>query len=253
MIQSSLISNQIKKMDRNTTLPSLSVFFPCYNEEKNIQPLVKKFLHTLPECADKYEVIIVNDGSTDQTRIVAQSLASTHPEVRLVNHTKNLGYGAAIQSGIQASNHQWLFYTDGDGQFNPTQLKEFIPFASKYQAIIGYRQNRADGQLRAINARIFKFFIDIIFRLHVKDVDCAFKLLNSKRVKKFNYISSGAMISTEILYRLKKQGIKYKQLPVTHLPRKFGTPTGNHPRVILKAFTETIKLYYYLKIIAPTK
>lgn len=239
------MTNQIK-------LESLSVFFPCFNEEKNIKPLVGDFLKILPQCAKKFEILIINDGSTDNTRKIAEKVAANHKEISVINHPKNIGYGAAIQSGISHSQYDWLFFTDGDRQFDISQLTDFIPHTKDFEAIIGYRKKRADGQMRVINARLFKMYVDIIFRLHVKDIDCAFKLLKTKRVQKFSYISSGAMISTEILYRLKKQHLPFKQLPVTHLPRKYGQPTGNNLKVVIRAGIETIKLYYYLKIISPT-
>ena len=121
--------------------------------------------------------------------------------------------------------------------------------AQRYQIIIiGYRLKRAEGSFRTLNARLFKLFIDLLFRVHVRDIDCAFKLLRTNQVKPLPFISTGAMISSELLYRLKKRGLKFKQLPVHHFPRAWGSPTGNSFKVILKAGLEAVNLYLSIKL-----
>lgn len=231
----------------NNRLSSLSVFFPCYNEEKNFPFLVKTCLSFLPQITDKFEIIVINDGSIDNTGKLADRLSSKHSNIRVIHHEKNLGYGASIRSGIRHAKFDWIFFTDGDRQFNINQLKDFIPHTTDYQAVIGYRTRRAEGFLRAFNARLFKLFVDALFRLHVKDIDCAFKLFSREVVQPLNLTSIGAMISAEILYKLKKHGVKFKQLPVTHLPRQYGSSTGNNPKVVLRAGFEAIKLYVHMK------
>jgi glycosyltransferase involved in cell wall biosynthesis len=227
---------------------SLTVFFPCFNEEKNIRPLVTAYLEVLPQIAGKFEIIIINDGSTDRTSEITRKLSRKYPQVKLINHLHNQGYGASIRTGINHAQFDWVFFTDGDGQYEPRQLLEFIPHTPEFKAIIGYRTNRAEGSLRAFNARLFKLFIDLLFRVHVKDIDCAFKLFQTDTVSSFPLISTGAMISAEILYRLKKKRIRFKQLPVVHLPRRFGRPTGNHPKVVFRAGWEALKLYTGIKL-----
>jgi hypothetical protein len=167
--------------------------------------------------------------------------------IRLVSHPKNQGYGAALKTGIAASNKEWIFFTDGDQQFDLSELSVFIPHTASHRVVIGYRPYRAEGFIRALNAKLFKRFIDILFRVHVKDIDCAFKLFHQDVIKPLPLMSSGAMISAEILYRLKKKKIDFKQIPVHHYPRRFGQPTGNNWRVILKAGHEAFKLYTQLK------
>jgi glycosyltransferase involved in cell wall biosynthesis len=228
-------------------ISSISAFFPCLNEEKNVPIMVEALSQLLPTLAKDYEIIIVNDGSTDSTKKVAQLLTAKDKHIKLVNHAQNLGYGASIISGIKKAQYEWIFYTDGDAQFNVQQLKSFLPHTGQYDIIIGHRQNRADGQLRALNAKLFKIFIDLLFRVHVKDIDCAFKLLKSETVKSLPLISHGAMVSAEMLYRLKKKSVPFKQLPVQHLPRQYGKPTGNNPKVIIKAITEALRLYAHMK------
>jgi glycosyltransferase involved in cell wall biosynthesis len=234
-------------MTKPSRLPSLSVFFPCFNEEANVQPLTQSLLAILPKISHQYEIIIINDGSHDQTSRIAHRLARQNHHIKVVDHKQNQGYGAAITSGIKNAAYEWVFYTDGDQQFDVSQLTQFISHTQDFDAIIGYRVNRADGQLRAANALLFKLFVDLLFRVHVKDIDCAFKLIRTNRIKSLPLKSTGAMISAELLYRLKKQGIKFKQLPVNHLPRQYGQPTGNNFKVIIKAGAEAAKLYASIK------
>ncbi|MBD3279315.1 MAG: glycosyltransferase [Candidatus Pacebacteria bacterium] len=228
-------------------LHSLSAFFPCYNEESNVPLFVAEALEVLPKLAKKFEIIIVNDGSTDETKNIATQLAKKDTRIKVVNHQHNRGYGAALRSGFQAAQYDWIFFTDGDLQFKLTQLTEFVSYAQDYQAIIGYRKNRAEGSLRAFNARLFKLYVDILYRIHVRDIDCAFKLLKADLIKSLPLISTGAFTSAEFLYRLKKQGVKFKQLPVDHLPRQYGSPTGNNLKVIIKAGWEAFRIYLKVK------
>lgn len=229
-------------------LPSLSVFFPAFNEAKNLPELIKQAYEVLPQLAKKYEVIVVNDGSVDNTQSVVNKLAKNLPHLRLVNHDKNRGYGAALRTGFESAVSEWVFFSDADLQFDLHELKSFIPFTDKYKVIIGYRTTRADGKGRHLNAWLFKFFIDTLFRLHVKDIDCAFKLFKNSELKKIALTSSGAFTSSELLYKLKKERLAFKQLPVSHYQRKYGNPTGANFKVIVKAGLEALRLYTSIKI-----
>lgn len=228
-------------------LASLSVFFPCYNEEKNVPIMVEQAARFLPTIAEKFEIIVVNDGSTDQTAAVTQNLQKQYPQLRLVSHKENLGYGASLRTGFKASRYDWIFYTDGDAQFDMTELTKFIPYTQEYEVILGYRQNRAEGWPRVLNAKLFKLYIDVLFRVGVKDIDCAFKLMRADLIQNLDLFSTGAFICAEYLYKLKKQGIKFKQLPVKHLPRRHGQPTGARPDVIIKALLDAMRLYLKMK------
>ncbi|MBU0978607.1 glycosyltransferase family 2 protein [Patescibacteria group bacterium] len=231
-----------------TKLPSLSVFFPAYNEEKNILPLVKQALDFLPQVATKFEVIVVDDGSQDKTGAIAQQLVQQFPQVKVVTHAQNQGYGAALKTGIGASQYEWIFFTDADLQFDITELKSFLPSTQKYRVILGYRTNRAEGFSRVRNAYLFKIFVDLLFRVHVKDIDCAFKLFRANVIKPLEIESNGAFTSAEILYKLKKNRVAFKQLPVTHYSRRWGNPTGANWRVVAKAGYEAINIYLKLKL-----
>jgi len=230
-----------------TKLPSISAFFPCLNEEKNIQPLVEQLATILPKVAKKFEIIIIDDGSTDKTPRIAQQLSSDLPYVRTITHPSNRGYGASLHSGFEAAQYDWIFFTDGDLQFDVSELQKFLPHTQKFSVIIGYRIKRAEGNLRAFNAKMFRLFIDTLFRVHVKDIDCACKLSKKNSLYDVFLDSKGAMISAEMLYRLKKKRLPFKQIPVTHYPRKFGKPTGNNPKVVIRAGVEALRLYLHMK------
>lgn len=228
-------------------IKTLSVFFPVFNEEKNIPLFVNEILDILPNIADKFEIIIINDGSNDSSKKIAENISRKYKNIKIVNHKKNLGYGAALKTGFKASIYEWVFFTDGDLQFDISQIKNFIKETDKFDVIIGYRKNRADGKIRTLNANLFKLYINMLFRLHVKDIDCAFKLIRAKKIKELDLISSGAFTTAEFLYKLKKKGINFKQLPVSHYQRRFGKQSGNNPKVIIKAGLEALKLYAQIK------
>ncbi len=228
-------------------LSSLSVFFPCFNEAKNIPTLVEQALDFMPTVANEFELIIVNDGSTDATEQISQTLAEEYSQVKVVSHDENRGYGAALQTGFEKSQYDWIFFTDGDLQFDITELKRFIPYTDQYKVVIGHREKRAEGSIRAFNAGLFKLYIDSLFRVHVEDIDCAFKLFKAETIKSLDLFSTGAFISAEFLYKLKKQGVEVKQLSVKHYPRKFGEPTGANPRVIVQGVLDALKLYLKMK------
>jgi glycosyltransferase involved in cell wall biosynthesis len=229
-------------------LESLSIFFPIYNEVANIPLLIDSANKIIPKLVKDYELIIINDGSDDGSEEVAKSLIKNQAHWRLVSHQKNLGYGEVLKTGIRSAKKDWIFFTDGDLQFDFKELAKFLVHTDKHQVIIGYRQKRAEGWARSFNARLFKLYIDILFRLHVKDIDCAFKLIKADLLKNLKLNSGSAFTSSEILYRLKKQKIKFKELSVTHYPRRYGRATGANFKVIVKACYEALETYLKIKL-----
>lgn len=227
-------------------LSSLSVFLPCYNEARNIPLLIKDLAEVLPKVARTFEIIVVDDGSQDTTRALIRRLQKKHSFLRMITHEENLGYGAAVYSGLQAAQYEWVFLTDGDRQFNVRELVDFLPYTQKYSALIGYRKNRAEGWRRHLNAQLFKLYVTSLFRIKVRDIDCAFKLIRRDKLPLKALAARGAMISTELLYYLRKKRVALKELPVTHYPRLFGRPTGNDPRVIVRAVGESLQLRWRL-------
>jgi glycosyltransferase involved in cell wall biosynthesis len=218
-------------------LPALSYFFPAHNEEANLEGLVEEALATLPSLAEAFEILIVNDGSKDQTRQIADRLATAHPEVRAVHHPTNLGYGAALRSGFAAATHDHLAFTDGDRQFKVADLGRLIARlqAGGADAVVGYRIKRADPLVRTVYARLYRLANRIFFGLSVRDVDCACKLFTRRSLEGVNVESGGAFFSAELLIKLRARRRRIDEVGVPHYPRTAGSPTGAKPSVVFRA------------------
>jgi len=224
-------------------LPGISAFFPAYNEEANVPTMVERLREVLPTISDDYEIIVVNDGSHDRTAEVADALAKADPHVRVVHHPQNRGYGGALKSGFTASRKAYVFFTDGDGQFDVAELTKLVPYVPEYDVVIGYRIDRAEGGLRRVNAGAWNWLVRRLFGIPSRDVDCAFKLFDRRVFEVVHPEAEGAMISTEVLARAVRAGFRITEVGVHHYPRQHGTPTGANPLVIARAFYELFKLY----------
>ena len=218
-------------------LPALSYFFPAHNEEANLRGLVEEALATLPDLADTFEIIVVNDGSKDATPAIADELAAAHPEVRAIHHPTNLGYGAALRSGFAAARYDHLAFTDGDRQFKVADLGLLIDRleACTADAVVGYRIRRADPLVRTVYARLYRLANRIFFGLRVRDVDCACKLFKRAALEGVAVESGGAFFSAELLIKLRARGRKLDEVGVPHYPRTAGSPTGAKPQVVFRA------------------
>lgn len=225
---------------------SLSVFFPVYNEERNLPAAVAATLQTLKGSPyiRTFEIIVVNDGSTDGSARIADSLAQQEPAVRVVHHPQNMGYGQALKTGIAAARLDYIFFTDADLQFDIVELNALLAHVGSYPVVIGYRSPRRDPAMRLLNAWGWNLLNRLFFRLRVRDIDCAFKLFKRSLVQDLPLESQGAMISAEILIRLTRMRVPIKEVPVSHLPRLHGSPTGAKLSVIIRAFREMIRLYF---------
>jgi len=231
----------------HTRLPSLSASFPAHNEEDNVQAMLESLLAALPQLADRFEIIVVDDGSTDETFERASSMARTDPRIRVVRHEVNRGYGAAVWTGLTSGTMEYAFFTDGDRQFDVRQLAELIPLVAEYDAVVGYRVNRQDNAIRILNAHAWNWLIRTLLHVPVRDVDCAFKLFRREALANLRIVSGGAMFSAELLARLVAGGAKIVECPVRHLPRESGTSSGGSPRVIARAFRDLFQLYGELR------
>lgn len=226
-------------------LPSLSIFFPAYNEEANIAETIKQADQMAKTVTDTYEIIIVDDGSKDETGKIVQKAITDFPNTRLITHERNKGYGEALLTGLRNSQYEWVFFSDSDLQFDLNQIHDFLPFVHEYDTIIGYRAPRMDPFMRKVNAWGWKILNRLMFGLKVKDIDCAYKLFKKTALNSVlpQMKSGGAMISAELLMRLSRNGSTFKEIPVRHFPRKAGSPTGAKPAVILRAFKELLHIY----------
>ena len=238
---------------------SISVVFPAYNEAENIGEVIASAVNYLSDRQICYEIIVVNDGSSDATPAIVSDLAKQNPQIRLINHPQNLGYGSALRSGFDRALHEYIFLTDGDGQFDISDLDQFLPYIYDSQGdsqgkvlsriVIGYRAKRADVFVRSLNAWLYHQFIQLVLGIKAKDIDCAFKLFPRSVYQSLKPIkSNGALFSAEFLWKLQHLPVTETvmepiiELPVQHFPRRFGTATGANIKVILKMFWECWKL-----------
>jgi glycosyltransferase involved in cell wall biosynthesis len=221
---------------------SISVFFPCYNEQDNINRVVEQALTALEKLNADFEVIIVNDGSSDGTAQIADEIAGQKDRVRVVHHRTNLGYGAALQSGFKAATKELVFYTDGDGQFDINEMPPLLRLMEQYDIVSCYRLNRQDNLIRKINGWCWTKLVCLLFGMKIRDIDCAFKLYKREIFDNIKLISTGALIDAEILARAVRKGYRVTQQGIHHYPRTAGAQTGANLRVILRAFKELLKL-----------
>jgi len=222
---------------------SLTVFFPCYNEEENIAVLVRETAGILSTLVKTHEILIVNDGSTDNTGPVADRLSSEYEHVRVIHHRTNQGYGGALISGFANAAYDWVFFTDGDNQFYVQEIGLLLSEIENHDVVIGFRKERKDPFHRKLYAKTWNVLIRLFLGLAIKDLNCAFKLIKKSALAGTSLRSSGAMISAELLLRAKLSGARFKEVGVSHKPRLFGRQTGGNPKVILRALVELLRLY----------
>ena len=227
--------------------PELSVFFPTYNEEGNIFKTVLSAKKVLEDTTDKWEIIIVNDGSKDKTREISQSLSENDSRIKLVNHSSNRGYGAAFKTGFYSSKYNWIAFTDSDGQFDFSEITNFIDKQRETGAdlVIGYYKDRKVSFSKKVTSKIWEYLVFLLFGLKVRDIDCGFKLVSKKVIDALPNLESerGAFISSEFLIKAKKKGFKIVEIPVTHHPRLQGHGTGRNLNVIIQSFKDLLRLW----------
>jgi glycosyltransferase involved in cell wall biosynthesis len=222
---------------------SISVFFPCYNEQENVGRTTEKALAVLEKLSTDFEVIIVNDGSSDNTGRIADEIAGRDNRVKVVHHEVNLGYGAALQSGFKAATKELVFYTDGDGQFDISEMPPLLKLMEQYAIVSCYRLNRQDPVVRKINGWCWTKLVCLLFGMKIRDIDCAFKLYKREIFDNIELSSTGALIDTEILARATRKGYSIVQKGVYHYPRTAGEQSGASLRVIFRAFKELFQLH----------
>lgn len=218
----------------------LSCFFPAHNEESDIGPLLEEALEDLPSFAEAFEVIVVDDGSTDRTAEVVRGFERDHPEVRLVSHARNLGYGQALRTGLREAKGDAVFFTDADRQFRIADLRLLLQRSEEADIVAGYRIRRRDPWHRLLIARIYHLALRAMFGLGLHDVDCAFKLVHRRVLDAVgaDLVSRSAFISPELLIRAQRAGYRIVETGIPHHPRRAGRSEGATPRVIARTLRE---------------
>lgn len=218
-------------------IPEVSIVFPAYNEAENIALVVDDFATML--SAISAELIVVNDGSSDDTQRVLDSLPL--PNLRVIEHATNLGYGAALRSGFKAALGQWTFFTDSDRQFRSQDFLRLWEKRTEADVILGVRSHRQDPSFRRLNGWLWGQYIKRVFSVDVTDINCAFKLLPTSELQSFHLESVGAFINAEILSNFYDAQCTWLEVSVQHHPRESGVQTGARPKVIAKAFEESLR------------
>lgn len=230
-----------------SVISELSVFLPTYNEEGSIKDVIVKTKQVLQKVAGKWEIIVVNDGSGDSTRKIVEGLQKDDARIRLINHDKNMGYGASFKSGLYNSKYEWIAFIDSDGQFDFSEITKLLDKQKESGAdlVIGYYKKRQVSKFKIITSKIWELSVFILFGLRVHDIDCGFKLISKGVVDKIPHLESerGAFISSELLIKSKKLRFDIVEVPVTHYPRLTGVGTGRDLNVIITSFVDLLRLW----------
>jgi glycosyltransferase involved in cell wall biosynthesis len=223
-------------------LAGVSIVLPCFNEAPNVADAVRAAAGAAAEYAADYEVIVADDGSSDDTAGIAARMADADRHVRVIVHPANRGYGGALRSGVRAARMPWVLLTDADLQFDLRELESFVPLTREADFVAGWRIARQDPWHRRLNAAAWNWLVRRSFALPVRDVDCAFKLVRRDLLEEIPLTSGGAMISTELVVRAVAAGGRVREVGVHHRPRVAGEQSGANPRVVLRAFRELARL-----------
>jgi glycosyltransferase involved in cell wall biosynthesis len=231
-------------MPNGGVVQELSVVLPAFNEEANVERVVRGCVAYLAEKMPDYELLIVNDGSLDRTGEILDWLVTGFPHVRPLHHPQNRGYGAALRTGFGAATRRFVFFMDGDGQFDIRDLDLVLPLVTDDDHIVtGFRIERRDSLMRRVNALLFGgLLVRVMLGVRVRDLNCAFKLIPKNVLRQVTLESTGALINAELYGRAVRRGFGIKEVGVHHYSRAAGVQTGAHLAVIFRAFYELAQL-----------
>jgi glycosyltransferase involved in cell wall biosynthesis len=234
----------------NEAVQSVSAFFPCYNDEATIGSVVESAAGTLDRLGADGEIIVVNDGSSDGSERVLKKLTETEPRLRVVTHEHNRGYGGALLSGFGSATKQWVFYTDGDGQFDPTELELLVARAADdIDVVQGYKLNRADNFARRVIGRVYHWFVSFAFHLRVRDTDCDFRLIRRSKLEAVQLEKTTGIICVELVRKLQDSGATFTEVGVHHYPRTHGRSQFFKLTSVLRTVWDLAKLWVQLIVL----
>jgi len=222
---------------------SLSLVLPCFNERLNIERTIRTTQEWFKQDQIDGEIIVTDDGSSDGSLELLEQLAHEMPNLKIVHHTKNQGYGAAIRSGCDQAEKRWIAFMDSDGQFQARDIARLLPLTAEADYVTGIREKRADTLQRRINSRMYNLLVRFLLGVHPTDINCGMKIFRRRIWNTIRPVyATGALINGEMFFALKNAGIQWRETLVPHYPRTAGTPTGANPRVILRMFKELWQL-----------
>lgn len=223
---------------------SLSIFFPVYNDAKSIQWLLQKANSVAKNIANDYEILVINDGSKDNTKSVLELLQSKYKKLKVINHPKNRGYGAALFSGFESSKKEWIFYTDGDGQYDPQELTNLVKRINKQTDVVnGYKLSRADSAMRKFLGGLYNLLIHFLYSIPISDVDCDFRLIRKSKIQNIKLTTSGGTVCLELILKLQRNKARFAEVGVHHYPRKYGHSQFFNIKNIFKMLLDSCAFY----------
>lgn len=233
-----------------TKSQGVSIFFPCFNDARSIGKLVENAFSTIKKFTKKYQVIVVDDCSTDGSRKVLERLSQKYRRLKLIFHQKNLGYGGALRSGFRASKYELIFYTDGDGQYDIKELPILLSLMSKdVDFVNGIKMSRHDPTYRIVLGNVYSFLARWLFWIPILDIDCDFRLIRKSLLEKINLQSNSGAICIELVKKSQRAGAKFRQVSVHHLERKFGVSQFFRVERILQTLMKIIILWMNLMVL----
>lgn len=227
--------------DSNYKLSEISFFCPAYHDEDNLPRLIPHVHKFLSEISGKFEIIIVEDGSSDRTGEVADSLAGRYPEVRVIHHPKNMGYGAALRDGFLNARYAYVMYTDGDSQYDVAEFRPYLHLLESHDVLSGYAPKKVISLRRRMQSAVYNWLIAVLFFVWIKDIDCAMKIYKRRVLDSMEIKSTSAFIDAEMLIKASKKGFKIVQFPVTQYTRKSGPEGGSKWPVIWSTIKDMVK------------
>lgn len=226
----------------------MSIVLPAYNEQANIKRAVEQAVETGSRLAAPFEVIVVDDGSKDRTGAIVEEMIRKDPaHIRLLTHKPNQGYGAALRTGFEHARYNLVFFTDSDNQFDISELEYFLPLMSDYEMVTGFRVYRYDTVMRCILSWIYNRMVGLLFRLRVRDVDCAYKLMRREVVQQVTIQCENFFVNTELLAKARKWNFRIAEKGVRHYPRTAGETTvraSDIPRTLATVFRMWRRIYF---------
>ena len=229
--------------------PGISAFFPAYNDGGTIASMVITTLDTLAALTDDYEVIVVENGSTDYTAAVLDSLAERYDHLIVLHFTEALGYGGALKVGFATAGKELVFYTDGDGQYDPRELARLLPkLAPHVDVVNGYKIGRSDPVGRIVIGRVYHWLMKLLFGFKLRDVDCDFRLIRRSALEQITLTSDTGMICLELVKKLQDAGCVFAEVPVHHYHRAYGKSQFFNFRRIWRTGTDILSFWWQLRV-----
>ena len=232
-----------------TTPPGLSVFFPAYNDAGTIASLVMTALMTAEKLTSDFEVIVINDGSADRTAEILDELVRVYPRLKVVHHVRNRGYGGALRSGFETASKEWVFYTDGDGQYDPAEMTVLWKRkGDDVDLVNGFKISRSDPFHRIVIGRVYHHTVKLLFGLRVRDVDCDFRLLRRTMFDRIHLEKNSGVICLELMKKITDAGFRIAEVPVHHYHRAYGRSQFFNFGRIFRTGIDVLKLWWALVI-----